>query len=133
MQETTKQLIKNALDLDVTAHQYERETIICVLDEKPIPNAPKPLDRILSRSQVAACFGCSVQMVDWYARHGYLKRASITGKQAIGFRESEIRKALDRGELMSKDWTEENKKRRISIAKRRRRTRNESTRKANRG
>ena len=112
MQEHTKEIIKHTIEMDVTVPKHVRETIICVLDDKPIPNAPKPLDRILSRSQVAAVFGCSVQMVDYYARNGYLQPASITGKQSQGYLESDIRHALESGTMQAREWRAKNKERR---------------------
>ena len=98
MKPTTKQLIEISLGQDDTIQPEIKAAIIGILEGKTevVPAAQAPLDRVLSRLQVAALFGCRPENVDYYGRMGYIRRVSITGKQAQGYSEQSVREALQR-------------------------------------
>lgn len=98
MKPTTKQLIEISLGQDDTIQPEIKAAIIGILEGKTevVPAAQAPLDRVLSRLQVAALFGCKPENVDYYGRMGYIRRVSITGKQAQGYSEQSVREALQR-------------------------------------
>ena len=99
MKRSTKQLIEISLGQDDTIQPEIKAAIIGILEGKNevvMPVAQAPLDRVLSRLQVAALFGCKPENVDYYGRMGYIRRVSITGKQAQGYSEQSVREALQR-------------------------------------
>lgn len=98
MKPTTKQLIEISLGQDDTIQPEIKAAIIGILEGKTevLLAAQAPLDRVLSRLQVAALFGCKPENVDYYGRMGYIRRVSITGKQAQGYSEQSVREALQR-------------------------------------
>ena len=98
MKQATKQMIELSLGQDETIQPEIKAAIIGILEGKTevVPAAQAPLDRVLSRLQVAALFGCRPENVDYYGRMGYIRRVSITGKQAHGYSEQSVREALQR-------------------------------------
>ena len=98
MKQATKQMIELSLGQDETIQPEIKAAIIGILEGKTevVPAAQAPLDRVLSRLQVAALFGCRPENVDYYGRMGYIRRVSITGKQAQGYSEQSVREALQR-------------------------------------
>lgn len=98
MKRATKQLIEISLGQDDTIQPEIKAAIIGILEGKTevLPATQAPLDRVLSRLQVAALFGCKPENVDYYGRMGYIRRVSITGKQAQGYSEQSVREALQR-------------------------------------
>ena len=98
MKQATKQMIELSLGQDETIQPEIKAVIIGILEGKTevVPAAQAPLDRVLSRLRVAALFGCRPENVDYYGRMGYIRRVSITGKQAQGYSEQSVREALQR-------------------------------------
>lgn len=98
MKQTTKQLIEIAFTQDESIPAEVKSAVVEILEgKKPIGQTERePLDRILSRLQVAALFGCRPENVDYYGRMGYIRRVSITGKDAQGYSEQSVREALRR-------------------------------------
>ena len=96
MKQTTKQLIEIAFTQDESIPDEVKNAVVEILEGKQPIGQREPLDRILSRLQVAAVFGCRPENVDYYGRMGYIRRVSITGKDAQGYSEQSVREALRR-------------------------------------
>lgn len=103
MQENTKKIIMLSVENDSTISDETRTLLLNVLDGKSFQNGNAD-DRILTRREVADRLNCSVQMVDYYARNGYICPVSITGKQSQGYLKSSIDEALEKGSRSALKW-----------------------------
>lgn len=103
MKPTTRTIIKSAMEADDSVPPKAAALIMSIIDNggEPDVDVRKPLDRILTRKQVAEIFQVSPKMVDIYGRRGYIRRISVTGKQAQGYSENSVREALERGMVNS--------------------------------
>ena len=97
MRDTTRKVILLALEGDTEATKVERDAVRAALDARnATPTNPEPLDRVLTRKQVAAIFGKCEKWVDWEARRPgtKLERVYLGGVRCAGYSEKSVRAAL---------------------------------------
>lgn len=95
----TKKAIAAIVATDQTITPNQIKAALAVLDGGTVDTLPRePLDRLLSRGEVAGLLGMSVKAVDHYCRKGVLTRRRLgDSKRASGILESSVREVLDDG------------------------------------
>jgi len=96
MLKSTNTIIRTALNADPSIDPKLAEYVISVLEGKQEPQT-NPVDRVLSRRQVAELIGKSVKSVDIYGRRGIFRRITLGGNRSLGYSEQSVRAALSAG------------------------------------
>lgn len=101
MLSTTKQIVKAALAADSTLSEQTKVAVLSTLEGKTAAGLIKtaPLDRVLTRQQVAEIIGKSVKSVDVYGRRGVFKRVNFGGSRSSGYSEASVREAMEAQKL----------------------------------
>ncbi len=94
----TRQMIGLILKNDSTVTQEVKNEILLFLDGKKTAGLVdnSPLDRVLSRREVAEIMGVTARTVSAYARRGLIRplRYGADAKRATGFSEQSVRAML---------------------------------------
>lgn len=101
MNDTTRQILTAALSGDASVSPQEITAVFAILEGKTASaytnNAP--LDRTLTRDQVAEILNCSTNSVSRYAQRGIIRPICLGAKgrrASCGYSESSVREALNR-------------------------------------
>lgn len=96
MKDTTRKIIKTAIQGDGTLSPREQEAIIeAIKAVRASGESPesKPIPRIITRGEAAKILGKSRARVSQLAKAGHLKKVFAVGaKKALGYTEESIRK-----------------------------------------
>ena len=101
MNATTKAVVSATLEGDASVSPQERVAVFNILEGKTAAayTNPEPLDRTLTREQVAEILHCSTRTVSRYAHTGII-RPVMLGKNrrraSNGYSEASVRAALRR-------------------------------------
>lgn len=92
MKDTTRKIIKTAIQGDGTLSPREQEAIIEALRDKRESGEHLPIPRIITRGETARILGKSRARVSQLAKAGLLKKVYGIGKQkALGYTEESVR------------------------------------------
>jgi len=107
MNATTEAVLDATLKGDASVSPQERTAVFAILKGKTAAayTNPAPLDRALTREQVAEILHCSTKSVSRYAQRGIIRaiRLGAKGERASnGYSEASVREALRRmsGEIV---------------------------------
>lgn len=101
MLSSTKQIVKAALAADTTITPQQASAAISTLEGKTAAGLVQsaPLDRVLTRQQVAEIIGKSVKSVDVYGRRGVFRRVKFGRTRSSGYSEASVREAMQAGNV----------------------------------
>ena len=88
MRDTTREAILALIRADLTCTRQEREAIAAALSGKPVATqAAQPMDRVLSRAEVAKILNIKMHTVTDYARLGRIRpiRCGRKAARAMGY------------------------------------------------
>jgi hypothetical protein len=107
MNATTKTILNATLAGDASVSPAERAAVFKILEGKTAAayTNPAPLDRALTRDQVAEILHCSTKSVSRYAKRGIIRAICLGAKAeraSCGYSEASVRAALRRmsGEMI---------------------------------
>lgn len=96
----TKVIIAEAMKADPTVSQDIREAVVRLIDGKGNAGLTDetPMDKVLTRSEVAKIMGVKPHCVTVYARNGIIRpiRLGPSGFRAIGYSAQSVREAMAR-------------------------------------
>lgn len=101
MNATTETIVIATLAGDASVSPQERQAVLDILKGKTAAGLtnPQPLDRVLTRVQVAEILNCSTKTVTRYARRGIIRPLCLGEKSkraSGGYSEASVREALAR-------------------------------------
>ena len=101
MLSNTRTIIKAAVAADSTITPQQLAAGMAALEGKTAVGftQAEPLDRVLTRQQVAEIIGKSVKSVDIYGRKGVFRRVCFGGARSCGYSEASVREALSAGNV----------------------------------
>ena len=98
MMPSTKKAIEAVASADPSLSSKQIKAALAILADAGPTLDREPLDRILSRSEVATILGLSEKSIDFYARKGVLHRIYIgASSRASGILESSVRAVMEGG------------------------------------
>lgn len=103
MNATTRNAVVTLLRADPTVRPESIQPAVDLLDGKaelPKDKQREPLDRVLTRRQVAELLQCTQRTIDNYVNMGLIRRVGIKGR-ALGISESSVREFMA-GECMER-------------------------------
>lgn len=94
----TRQMVGLLLKNDPTVGQDVRTEVLRIIDGKATPGLAddRPMDRALTRDDVAKLMGVKPRTVTYYARRGIIRplRYGAKGVRASGYSEQSVRAAM---------------------------------------
>lgn len=97
----TKQMVGLLLKNDPTVEQDVRTEVLRIIEGKATPGLAdtSPMDRALTREDVAKLMGVKPRTVTYYARRGLIRplRYGAKGVRAMGYSEQSVRAAMAGG------------------------------------
>ena len=100
MMPSTRKAIEAVAGADPSLSSTQIKAALAILANSDPAKDREPLDRILSRREVAAILGLSEKSIDLYARKGVLQRVYIgTSSRASGILESSVRAVMESSPL----------------------------------
>ena len=99
MRESTENILTTVLKADETVSDAQRRRAMQILkDENAEQPQQPPMVKLLKRRDVAAILGCSVQMVDYYSRKGWLEKRKLAKQsRASGIPDYAVREFINGG------------------------------------
>jgi hypothetical protein len=102
MKKSTRLIVQTACAADTSITSEQINSAICALDGHVIPTQAeaKPLDRVLTRQQVAELLNVTPTSVSNYAKRGLIRRVAFgaRGIRSNGYAESSVRELLQKKE-----------------------------------
>lgn len=97
----TRDIISAAMKADPTVTNEVRKDVLRLLDGKANAGLTdtRPMDRALTRDEVARLMRVKPRTVTYYARRGLIRplRYGEKGLRAMGYSEKSVREAMERG------------------------------------
>lgn len=97
----TRDIIGAAMKADPTVTEDVRKDVLRLLDGKANTGLTdtRPIDRALTRNEVARIMGVKPRTVTYYARRGIIRPIcnGEKGTRASGYSEKSVREAMERG------------------------------------
>lgn len=94
----TRQMVGLLLKNDPTVEQNVRIDVLRIIDGKTMPGLAddRPMDRALTRDEVAKRMGVKPRTVTYYARRGIIRplRFGVKGVRASGYSEQSVNAAM---------------------------------------
>lgn len=98
---STRQMIALLMKDDPTITDDVRTEVLHLIDGKATPGLTdtSPIDRTLTRDEVASIMGIGKRTVCYYAKRGIIRplRHGAMGKRAVGYSEQSVRAAMAGG------------------------------------